>query len=298
MVRRSPSRVLPRVALASCRALPFGDEDGPLLLAACAATGLDAEWRVWDDPAVDWNSYDLVILRATWDYPLRRDEFVAWADSVPRLANPADVVRWNTDKRYLADLAAAGVPTVATTWLVPGDEVAIPEDGEYVVKPAVSAGGVDTGRYGPEHADLAREHARRLLDAGRPVMVQPYLPAVDTHGETALLYSGGAYSHAIRKGALLAGPGSQVEGLYRPESIDAREPSEAERDIAEATLAAVPGGADRLLYARVDLVPGTDGAPQLLELEVTEPSLFLTYAPRSADRFAAAIAARVRVSPR
>ena len=95
---RGPARRLPRVALATCRDLPAGDEDAVPLLAGCAAAGLDAEWRVCDDPAVDWDSYDLVVIRSTWDYVPRRDDFAAWAASVPRLANPADVVAWNTDK--------------------------------------------------------------------------------------------------------------------------------------------------------------------------------------------------------
>jgi glutathione synthase/RimK-type ligase-like ATP-grasp enzyme len=275
----------------------MGDEDGPSLQAACAAAGLDADWRVWDDPAVDWSSYDLVVIRSTWDYPLRRDEFVAWASAVPRLANPAEVVRWNTDKRYLRELADAGVPVVSTSWLEPGDEVRLPEHGDYVVKPTVSAGGHDTARYAPEHAEQAREHAARLLAAGQRVMVQPYLDAVDEVGETALLYCGGGYSHAVRKGPLLTGPDAVVDGLYRPETIDPREPSPAERAVADAALAAVPGGPGGLLYARVDLLAGPDGAPLLLELELTEPSFFLGAASGAADRFAGAVAAHVAASP-
>jgi glutathione synthase/RimK-type ligase-like ATP-grasp enzyme len=295
--RSRRSRALPRVALVSCRSLPFGDEDGPVLQAACAAAGLDTEWLVWDDPAVDWTSYDLVVVRSTWDYSPRRDDFVAWAESVPRLANPADVIRWNTDKSYLHDLAAAGIPVVPTTLLEPGDDlgtIVIPPDGgEYVVKPAVGAGGLDTARYAPEHVELARVHARKLLDSGRRVLVQPYLTAVDDLGETALLFCGGRYSHAVRKGPLLTGPDPDVDGLYREEKIDPREPTDAERALAERALGAVPGGPGRLLYARVDLIPGPDGRPLLLELELTEPSFFLADAPGAADRFAAAITARV-----
>jgi hypothetical protein len=302
MTARARSRVLPRIALVTCRELPVGDDDGPALQAACTAVGLDADWRVWDDPAVDWGSYDLVVIRCTWDYVPRRDEFVAWARSVPRLANPAEVVCWNTDKTYLRDLAAAGAPVVPTTWLDPTgpdapSEVRLPDHGDYVVKPAIGAGAQNTGRYAPEDGVRAREHATRLLAAGQRVMVQPYLAAVDEVGETALLYCGGQFSHAVRKGALLTGPADVVEGLYRPETIDPREPSAAELAAGEAVLAAVPGGADRLLYARVDLAPGPDGAPLLLELEVTEPSFFLGAAPGAADRFARAVAAHVAASP-
>lgn len=296
--RRGPTRATPRVALATCRAHPAGDEDAPLLLAACSAAGLDAEWRVWDDAAIDWGSYDLVVIRSTWDYVPRRDDFAAWAASVPRLANPADVIRWNTDKTYLRDLAAAGVPVVPTEHLEPGGPIDWPADWpEVVVKPAISVGGQDTARYDAGEADKAKAHAARLLDGGRRVLVQPYLTAVDEAGETAVVHVGGAYSHGLGKAALLTpGGAAEIDELWRPERIEAREPSATQREVAERALAAVPGGPERLLYARVDLLPAADGAPVVIELELTEPSLFLTAVPAGADRFAAAI--RRAVTPR
>jgi glutathione synthase/RimK-type ligase-like ATP-grasp enzyme len=277
--------------LATCRAHPAGDEDAPLLLAACAAAGLDTDWRVWDDAAVHWRSYDLVVIRSTWDYVPRRDDFVAWAESQPRLANPADVIRWNTDKTYLRDLAAAGVPVVPTEHLEPGATPAWPADwAEVVVKPAVSVGGRDTARYGPAEADRARAHAAKLLAAGRRVLVQPYLAAVDEVGETAVVHVGGRYSHALGKAALLVpGGAAEIDAMWRPERIEAREPAVAELALAGQALAAVPGGPERLLYARVDLLPGPTGDPLVAEVELTEPSLFLVAVPAAADRFAAAI---------
>jgi glutathione synthase/RimK-type ligase-like ATP-grasp enzyme len=291
---KRPARRLPRIALATCRALPAGDEDATLLLAACAAAGLDAEWRIWDDPATDWDSYDLVVIRSTWDYVPRRDDFAAWAASVPRLANPADVVAWNTDKTYLRELDAAGVPVVPTAWLSPPPNgtgsAEWPSWPDLVVKPTVSAGARDTARYGEAELDRARAHAGRLLAAGRPVMVQPYLAAVDTDGEAALVYVGGGYSHTLLKSAVLRpGDAAETDELWRPERIVQREPTAAERELAGLALAAVPGGADRLLYARVDMLPGPAGDPVVVELELAEPSLFLVSAPGSADRFAAAI---------
>ena len=290
-----PARRLPRVALATCRELPGGDEDADLLLAAAGAVGLDTDWRVWDDPAVDWGSYDLVVIRSTWDYVPRRDDFASWAASVPRLANPADVVVWNTDKTYLRELAAGGVPVVPTAWLTPGGDEDWPPWPDLVVKPTVSAGSKDTARYGPAEQDRARAHAARLLDAGRPVMVQPYLSAVDTEGEAALVYVGGSYSHSLRKAAILrAGDSAETDELFRPEEIVERKATAGEQALAERALALVPGGAERLLYARVDLLPGPDGEPVVIELELAEPSLFLTEAPGSADRFAAAIRAALQ----
>ncbi|MEV4721930.1 hypothetical protein AB0J94_32490 [Micromonospora noduli] len=287
----------PRVALVTCSDLADLDPDDRLVLAPLAARGVAVESVVWDDPDVDWSSYDLVVLRSPWDYALRRDEFVSWAATVPRLANPADVVRWNTDKRYLAELSAAGVPTVPTSWIEPGESWQLPaETGEYVLKPAASAGSQDTGRYDladPEHRDLAAAHVRRLSEAGRVTMVQPYLRAVDTEGETALLFLAGpdglAFSHAIRKGPMLSGPDLGTDGLYKAEEITPRTARPEQLAVAEQTLATVPGGTRQLLYARVDLIPGPDGEPVLVELELTEPSLFIGYADGAPDRFATAI---------
>jgi hypothetical protein len=288
-----------RVALVTCAALPDLDPDDRALTAPLAASGVRADPAVWDDPAVDWAGYDLVVLRSAWDYAARRDEFVAWAASVPRLANPADIVAWNTDKRYLAELAAAGVPAVPTVWLGPADAPALPAAGEWVIKPAVSAGSRDTGRYDlglPEHRALALTHLERLAAAGRLAMVQPYLSAVDTHGETALLFLEGEFSHAVRKGPMLDGPDLGDVGLYKHEQITARVPDDAELEVAAKALAAVPGGPDGLLYARVDVIPGPDGTPVVVELELTEPSLFLGHAEGAADRLAAAIVSRVSPS--
>ncbi|MGN9775779.1 ATP-grasp domain-containing protein [Micromonospora sp. H33] len=287
----------PRVALVTCAALPDLEDDDRLVVAPLKARGVTVETVVWDDPAVDWAGYDLAVLRSPWDYMPRRDEFVAWAAAVPALANPAEVIAWNTDKRYLDELSAAGVPTVPTAWVAPGEEWELPgERGEYVLKPSVSAGSQDTGRYDladTEHRDLARAHVRRLGAAGRVTMVQPYLSAVDTAGETALLFVAGpgglAFSHAIRKGPMLTGPDLGVDGLYKPEQITARMATAEQLAVAEKTLAAVPGGPDRLLYARVDLIPGADGSPVLVELELTEPSLFLGYADGAPERLADAI---------
>ncbi|MFJ6167462.1 RimK family alpha-L-glutamate ligase [Micromonospora orduensis] len=291
------TRGKPRVALVTCTELTALDPDDRLVLAPLAARGVTVEAPVWDDPDVDWSSYDLVVLRSPWDYALRRDEFVAWAATVPALVNPADVVRWNTDKRYLAELTAAGVPTVPTSWVEPGESWQPPADtGEYVIKPAVSAGSQDTGRYDladPEHRDLAVAHVRRLSTAGRTTMVQPYLEAVDTEGETALLFLAGpdglAFSHAIRKGPMLTGPDLGPDGLYKAEEISARTARPDQLAVAERTLATVPGGTRQLLYARVDLIPGPDGDPVLVELELTEPSLFIGYADGAPGRLATAI---------
>ncbi|CNG25275.1 glutathione synthase/ribosomal protein S6 modification protein [Mycobacterium tuberculosis] len=279
------------IAFATCSWLPAGSDEVRDLIAALAPLGIEAEPVVWDGDA-DWSRYDLVVIRSTWDYTSRRDQYVAWAESLPRVLNPAEIVRWNTDKRYLRDLAAAGLPVVPTLW----DPDEIPSAWpEYVIKPAVSIGSGDTARWGPGEDERARAHLRSLREAGRTVMVQPYLSAVDSAGETALVFCDGEYSHAGRKAQILTA-GAGVQGSVRGDAtrgqVTAAAATEAELDVATRALAAVPGGGD-LLYARVDLVPGPDGDPMIIELELTEPNLYLQHGPGSARRFAKAIAARL-----
>jgi glutathione synthase/RimK-type ligase-like ATP-grasp enzyme len=245
---------------------------------------------------VDWGAFDAVVVRSTWDYALRREAFVAWAHEVERrtpLLNPAPLLEWNTDKRYLGELEAAGIPIVPTTYLAPGEGFALPHDGEFVVKPTVSAGSKDTARYLPGEEPRARDHVHALHAAGRTAMVQPYVGAVDEHGETALLFMDGAYSHAIRKGPILRPGTGFVDTLYAPEDISARIPSDAELALGGRVVAATPGGAAQLTYARVDLLPGPDGDPVLIEYETTEPSLFLGYDDAAAARLASAITSRI-----
>ncbi len=295
---------MPTVALATCREFPNLDDEDRLLIPALASLGIDAVPAVWTDDAIDWAGFDAVVIRETWDYADDRDAFLAWAariESVSALFNPAAVVAWNTDKHYLQELADAGLPVVPTVFVEPGADAStwLPSGdfSDVVVKPAVSCGSRDTVRYAlHEPVDVAEAHVARLLADDRSVMVQPYLDAVDTVGETALLYFDGVFSHAIRKGPLLARgvEGEKVEGLFVQEQIDPREPSPAERAVADAVVARIPGGAP--LYARVDLIPSADGTPVVLELELTEPSLFLSHSAGAADRLAAAIAGRLGAS--
>ncbi len=291
------------VLLATSTGVWDDDVDAAPLTRACRDVGLDARPAVWDDPSVDWASADLVLVRSTWDYVPRRDEFLDWADragACTRLANDPAVLRWNTDKRYLGDLDRAGVPVVPTGFLLPGahgdglasDLAALAGDGEFVVKPTVSAGSKDTARYRPEDLDDATTHAALLLGQGRPVMVQPYQHAVDTAGEAGLVLLDGTLSHAFTKGPLLTVGGGPVPGLYAPEEISPRTPTAAEEAVATAAAAHLRErfGAAPPRYARVDMLPGDDGAPRVLELELTEPSLFLWTDPAAPARVAAAVA--------
>jgi hypothetical protein len=290
---------MPRVALVTSAMFPDLYKDDFPVREGLRARGTEVDAVRWDDTSADWSGYDLAVIRSPWDYVPRRDQFVAWARSVPRLLNPADVLEWNSDKLYLRDLAAAGLPVTPTDYFEPGAAWSPPPSGEWVVKPTISVAAQDSGRYHlPEQEALARAHVDRLHAAGRTAMIQPYLEAVDTAGETGILCTPDAdgtltYSHAIRKGPLLTGPDTGRPHTEYREEIEPRIPSTAEWALATAALTTIPGGPRRLLYARVDMIPGPDGAPLLVELELVEPSLFFFTAPGSAQRFTDAIIARL-----
>jgi hypothetical protein len=223
---------------------------------------------VWDDPSVDWSAFDLVVIRSTWDYTTKVGAFLDWVHALPRVANDADVVEWNHDKRYLASLHAVGIPTVRSRW-GPCD---VP-DGRWVVKPRIGAGA----------------RGITIVEGGTSIdgahFAQPYLDGIDEHGEPADVYLGGELSHVARKRGRLGY--DKVD-----EEVGPRTPSPDEIDLADAVLDAIPFDRSELLYARVDLVPDADGDPVLLELELIEPSLFLDTAPGAHDRFVNALNAR------
>jgi glutathione synthase/RimK-type ligase-like ATP-grasp enzyme len=288
-----------KIALVTARPARGLDEDEPPLNMALQKAGVDVEIAEWDDPKVDWGSFDAVLLRSAWDYAERVSEFIAWverASALTHVLNPLQLVRWNTDKHYLAELAAAGAAVVPSTFIEPGDDPsavlrrfleAHPQSSEFVVKPAVGAGSRDTQRHRRTEFDAALAHAKRLLDSGRSVLLQPYLARVDKQGETALMFFEGRFSHAIRKGPLLPPGGAATGALFAAESITPRVPGDDEMRLAQKVVSLVPFGAP--LYARVDLIRDDAGAPCLLELEMTEPSLFFVHAAESAETFAAAV---------
>lgn len=295
-----PAASAPVVALLTDAVSAPHDTDLAPLVGALSAAGVDGRVVEWDDGEVDWDGIDLTVIRSTWSYTDRLDAYLTRLAHVAArtvLVNPLAVVEATVDKGYLRSLAAADVPVVPTEVVRPGEQVTVPRGVEVVVKPTVSAGARDTGRYGPDQRDEAEAHARSLLDRGRGVLVQPYLAAVDSAGETGLVFIGDRFSHGFRKEPLLH-PHAPPVGGPRDAPITSREPSAAERDVAEAALDAVAGlapglGRGDLLYARVDLVPGDDG-PVLMELELIEPSLYLHVDPASPARTAAAIVDRLR----
>lgn len=284
------------VALISCLTLPEPDRDMAPLQAALDAAGISSAVLAWDDPAVDWSAPRLALLRATWNYPLARDAFLDWAArvaAVTRLWNPLDIVRWSSHKRYLLELEARGIP-IAPTALVPrGSDTPLAEllDArgwdQVVIKPAVSAASYRTirvngrvdGRVDPDELAAGEAHLRALA-AERDVLVQQYMPSVAGHGERAVVWIDGAITHAVRKSPRFQGD---------PESVSAAavDIAPAEAALAERTLATIDAP---LLYGRVDMAPGPDGAPVVMELELIEPSLFFLQGPAALDRLVRALA--------
>lgn len=284
------------------------DEDKGWYERAAATAGIDLTFLPWDTAPAALAASDLVVFRSVWDYHHDWARFTAALDGLQTLGvvhNPVPVVRWNGDKRYMAQLETMGIAVVPTTFVTSVNDARSALAGfdtgdQVVVKPTVSAGSRDTGLFTVGDT-RALELASLIVASDRVAMIQPAIPSVSTDGEIAMIYLDGDFSHAASKGPLLAPGGGLIGGTYA-EQIDTHTPSAAVRSLADSVVDAVhqlawdaqwlPRG-ERLLYARID-VATTDTGPVLLEAELFEPSLFLATSPNAADRFMAAIVARIR----
>jgi hypothetical protein len=272
-----------RIANVTATKLPQPDPDEAAFLRVVQGHGHDVLVSAWDDPSVDWASFDLLVLRSTWNYVQHVEAFRTWLgrDEVrARVVNPAPFVLWNLDKRYLAELAARGVPIVETVWVdradaTPSHELLRPFE-DVVIKPIVSAGSFATARFSLD-GEEAREAAVRFLDAHRAeraMMLQPYQRSIETYGERSLVFVAGELTHVMRKSPrFLSGP-IEVTG---PLPVSEPELALAKR-VLEAAAASVGGAASELTYARVDVIHAEPtaagpGATRLMELEITEPYL-------------------------
>jgi glutathione synthase/RimK-type ligase-like ATP-grasp enzyme len=288
----------PRVALITCAAFPQLYEDDLLLAAGLAELGIDGVPAVWSDGAVDWASFDALVIRSPWDYFERPVEFRAWLDariaSGVLMCNSSDILDWNYDKRYLRDLEAAGVPLVPTICIERGERADVAERArargwnEIVVKPTVSGGAYRTHRFCVGDAAAYAGEIEQIL-ADRGLLVQPFLPEIVRDGELSLLFFDGAYSHAVRK--------RPKDGDYRVQSQygGTSENVEVEPSLVEQARACALASPSLPVYARVDGV-NKDGQFLLMELEVFEPLMFLARHPEAPARFARAV--RGRLSPR
>lgn len=280
-----------KVALVTYRDLPALSSDDQLLLDALCNRGIEAIPAVWDDASVDWALIDVCVLRSTWDYHLRQDEFIAWVRRVTPLTaiwNGAEAIEWNSHKSYLRDLSDRGVPIVPTTWIEQGTPadlrtlITLREWDRVVIKPAVSASAHETILVGRADVEEGQQHLDRLLPT-RDMLVQPFLPSVEEYGERSLIYINGELTHAVSRPPVLGNSASRGE----PNTLV--EPASDELELTRRTLQAATFPT---LYARIDIVRDTHDKACLMELELIEPSLWLSLAPQAVDRFVQAISAR------
>ena len=282
-----------RVAFATCSWFADGFADDHE-----AGALLGADYRVWNDPAVDWGAYDRVVIRSVWDYTSDLGAFIAWCRQIgaDRLRNDLALVEFNADKRYLSELSA---PTVPTTFVSGGDPLPT-LGGEVVVKPNVSAGARDTGRFPADHHAAALALIDHIRAGGRTALVQPYLPGVDERGETAVVFIGGERSHVLRKRPVLRSPGVAPLGdaagapaavMFEDDLVLAADATAAELELAAAVHGQIADRFGAPLYARIDMVPDADGAPVVIELEALDPCLYMGQAPGAAGRLADAVRA-------
>ena len=283
-----------KVALVTSAGLAHPDIDLPPLVHELSNLDVEAEIVSWDAD-VDWSMYEAAIIRSTWDYHRRLDEFDHWLTEVAthtQLWNPAEVIRWNLDKRYLVDLAANGLPIVPSEFVdsrqLNWQQRVMSFGSDIVVKPAVGAGSHGVRRFTDDH-DQAINYAHELIEHRQTPLIQRYLHDIDTYGEVGLVTAGGVLSHAFHKAAILDGEPEWSGDDHVVEVITAHLPSDQELALCERVLAVLPPTA----YARIDLLPTNDG-PVISEVELIEPSLFLNIDAGAAQRIASAFASLLR----
>jgi glutathione synthase/RimK-type ligase-like ATP-grasp enzyme len=265
--------------------------DDRILCLALEAEGIEAHPVVWDDDSVAWDTFDGCLLRSVSDYHLKYQRFLGWlsavAEAIP-VWNSAELAAWNSDKSYLRSFAMDGIPIVPTHWLEPGEQTDLVElldaNGwnEAVLKPTVGLGARKLFRTHREQAS-AQQHALNEMLAEGGVMVQPFLPSLEEHGETSLIFVDGTPSHVVRK---RPAPGDfRVQGRLGG-TVSTVEPTPAELTLGERIVSSLQ---DTPLFARVDTVMLAAGSPGLIELELIEPILYFEQRPQAAALIAKSI---------
>jgi glutathione synthase/RimK-type ligase-like ATP-grasp enzyme len=265
--------------------------DDALLQAALLERGLSSARVDWADPHVDWTRFRCALFRTTWDYFHRFPEFQTWLRRIEtrtRLCNPPELVWWNLDKHYLADLESRGVPVVPTRFLERGEpvvlrsllrEIAAPVA---VIKPCVSGSARHTYRVDDGNADALQPLVDGLL-LHESLMLQPFIDDVVTNGEDTLVMIGGQFTHAVRK--------RPKAGDFRVQddhggTVTDHVPGDDQIDLARRAIAAC---SPRPVYGRVDMVRDALGNLAVMELELIEPELWLRHHPSAATKLAAAV---------
>ncbi len=272
-----------RIGIVSCLELPEPDVDAQITLDAFHSAGFQADAPSWDDPSVNWADYDLLLPRATWNYPEKPKEFKAWIDfaaSQTTLLNPPDILHENIDKSYLFSLKKQGIPIVPTEKF---------EDTEFetyfknwdvdriVIKPSIGAGSYLTHYFHSSELNTAVSLAQEIVAAGSNPLVQPFMSAVSQGGERSLIWIDGQFTHRIIKQPRFDGQNESVSAASTPE--------DDEVELARKILAPIES---QLLYARVDLIR-QDNQLFLNELELVEPSLFFQQHPAALNHLVAGV---------
>ena len=298
----------PKVTLVTSANMPnlYRGEEG--ILDALAERGCDPQIKVWNDPEVDWNDAGLVVVRSVSDYPTQRGTFLRWTRKVPRILNHHDVLEWNTHKTYLRSLEKRGLPVIQTTWLEPEQQLSkhqihtrFPASGEFIVKPAVSSGVRDIGRYttnSTPQRQAAMEQVQGLLRDGRTVMIQRYVEQVDTHGEISLVFFNGLVSHSVEKRPVLH-PSSISDPTMHEAVVTAADANsqawqwgEEIRRILHLYVRERMGRDELFLFNRVDIVPDGKGSFLVMEVSLVDADLYLGATPDALGNFADAISVR------
>ncbi|MDB4970252.1 MAG: hypothetical protein JWN44_5941 [Myxococcales bacterium] len=280
-----------RIAIVTCAEHPrlYGDEQA--VITSLGDVGVEASAVVWSDGDVRWSDFDRVVLRSTWDYFERIDDFVRWLDLIEQqqieLYNPVRLVRWNLDKRYLAELEARGVPIIPTRFIAAGERMDVSSYvrslgwSEVILKPAISGAALRTYRRdGRDAASI--QSAFDEIAATTTVLIQPFAPEIEREGEWSLVFFGGAFSHAVVK---TPKPGdfrvqTQFGGTFR-----AVTPPPSLLDAARAIIAMLPAAP---VYVRIDGIVRDDRF-LLMEVEAIEPYLYMSGVPDALRRYIDAI---------
>jgi len=281
------SNLTASIALITSPLYPHLADDDQILLQHLKPSTLYTEVVCWDDPSVEWNGYDMLIIRSCWDSHLREKEFKEWlfrmAASSPPLWNPVQVLRWNYEKTYLRDLERRGVPIVPTVWLDQGTAPSLAEIMDKqgwqgcVFKPVISASGNNTHLVMREHSDDLEELFQFSVSR-EPHLVQEFVESIKTEGEMSFVFFGKEFSHGLRKIPREGEFRVQMEhgGAVLPFAPDKELITQAERIIQSVE--------EPLLYGRVDGILRND-VLHIMELELLEPELFFRIDPESPGRF-------------
>ena len=244
--------------------------------------------KVWDDPSVDWTSYDIIIIKSTWDYFIGKiEKFYQWLTfikekNIPCLNHP-DLIKWNADKHYLLDIQSAGLNIVPSI-IIEKNNLFYADDAfqkfkadELIVKPTISGGAMNTLRLNKNNA---KDHEAQINDwlKEQAYLIQPLKKEVIKEGEWSFLFFNGQFSHHLLKVA--------KEGEFRIQHFFGGKiiSPDFDRNIINIAQEYVNKFATNSLYARVDGVI-TENGFELMELELIEPYMFFFTNEQSLENY-------------